>query len=64
MFCNQGMRFLYDNDIIHCDLTCENVLLTSDLTAKVSDLGFAKCLESGCQNTTYRRIQAQFKLQW
>ncbi|XP_052795692.1 uncharacterized protein LOC128228428 isoform X1 [Mya arenaria] len=58
----QGMEFLYDNIIIHCDLTARNVLLTSDLTAKVADFGWAKELENDCENSTYRRTDSQFKL--
>ncbi|WAR10336.1 YTYK2-like protein [Mya arenaria] len=34
----QGMEFLYDNIIIHCDLTARNVLLTSDHHSKGSGL--------------------------
>ncbi|WAQ99728.1 MATK-like protein [Mya arenaria] len=55
----QGMEFLYDNIIIHCDLTARNVLLTSDLTAKVADFGWAKELENDCENSTYRRTDSQ-----
>lgn len=39
-----GLRFLHErtNPIIHRDLTANNVLLTEDFRAKISDLGVAK----------------------
>ena len=41
-----GLRFLHERQdpIIHRDLTANNVLLTEDLRAKISDLGMAKIL--------------------
>ena len=43
-----GLRYLHDrqNPIIHCDLSANNVLLTADMKAKVSDLGVAKVAEA------------------
>ena len=42
-----GLYYLHDNKpmVIHRDLTASNVLLTSDMRAKISDLGVAKILE-------------------
>ena len=42
-----GLRYLHerDNPIIHRDLSANNVLLTTDMCAKISDLGVAKILE-------------------
>ena len=42
-----GLRYLHGyapNPIVHRDLTANNVLLTSDMKAKISDLGVAKIL--------------------
>ena len=40
----KGLDFLHNQHppVIHRDLTCNNVLLTSDMAAKISDLGVAK----------------------
>ena len=42
-----GLRYLHerDNPIIHRDLSANNVLLTTDMCAKISDLGVAKILQ-------------------
>ena len=39
-----ALCYLHGNDIIHRDLSGNNVLLTSDMRAKISDLGVAKML--------------------
>ena len=66
-FILQGMSYLAEKSILHCDLTAANVLLSHDLTAKISDLGFSKLLEQGQSKTEsgfYKRENAKFKLLW
>ena len=49
-----GLRFLHDHRprIIHRDLSANNVLLTGDMTAKISDLGVAKIVHGMLHNLT------------
>ena len=42
----KGMSFLHSQEVIHRDLTSNNVLLTRDYTAKVIDFGMAKVVGS------------------
>lgn len=41
-----GMRYLHSRGIVHCDLTPDNILLSSALDAKIADLGCAKVIGS------------------
>ena len=41
----QGLEFLHAQDIVHRDLSSNNVLLTKQLMAKIADLGVAKVIE-------------------
>ena len=41
----QGLEFLHAHDIVHRDLSSNNVLLTKHLVAKISDLGVAKVIK-------------------
>ena len=40
----QGLEFLHGQDIVHRDLSSNNILLTKHFVAKISDLGTAKFL--------------------
>ena len=47
IFCDisLGLQFLHGRDIIHRDLSSNNILLTKHLTAKIGDLGVAKMID-------------------
>jgi len=42
---SQGLEFLHGLDIIHRDLSSNNILLTKHFIAKIADLGVAKAIE-------------------
>jgi len=42
---SKGLEFLHGQDVIHRDLSSNNVLLTKDCVAKISDFGVAKCIQ-------------------
>ena len=48
---SQGLEFLHGQDIIHRDLSSNNVLLTKHFVAKVADLGMAKAIEHNKMKT-------------
>lgn len=41
---SNGMRFLHSLGLIHRDLKCANILLTSDLDAKITDFGTTRII--------------------
>ena len=47
----QGLEFLHGQDIIHRDLSSNNVLLTKYLVAKIADLGVAKVIQGNKMKT-------------
>ncbi|XP_052278399.1 tyrosine-protein kinase JAK2-like isoform X2 [Dreissena polymorpha] len=59
-----GMQFIFENNIIHCDLTAENILVKADLTALISDFGWAKELETDVEDFTYMRSNPKTKILW
>ena len=48
----QGIQFLHSQNIVHRDLSSNNILLTKHLVAKVSDLGVAKAIPPGLNKHT------------
>ena len=48
----QGIQFLHCQNIIHRDISSNNILLTKNLIAKVSDLGVAKAIPPGFHRHT------------
>ena len=47
----QGLEYLHGQDIIHRDLSSNNVLLTKHLVAKIADLGVAKGIAQSTKKT-------------
>ena len=47
----QGLEFLHGQDIMHGDLSSNNVLLTKNLIAKIADLGVAKVVQENKMKT-------------
>ena len=47
----QGLSYLHSLDIIHRDLSSNNILLTRNLFAKIGDLGVAKMVDSNLIKT-------------
>ncbi|KAL4554763.1 hypothetical protein LXL04_037366 [Taraxacum kok-saghyz] len=41
-----GLDYLHSNNVVHCDIKCENVLVAND-GVKICDLGCAKVVENG-----------------
>lgn len=57
---SQGLHFLHSHDppVIHRDLSPNNVLLSHELVAKISDLGVAKVVKAGTKNTKSKLTKA------
>ena len=46
-----GLEFLHAKDIVHRDLSSNNILLTKQLVAKIADLGMAKVIDRNKMKT-------------
>ena len=55
-----GMRYLHENDILHGDLNCNNVLMTQDMIPKISDFGLSRVFNGSTLSTdTFGTISHQ-----
>jgi serine/threonine protein kinase len=56
-----GIRHLHNNNVIHRDIACRNVLLSEGMKAKVSDFGMSRLVEQfekqGTTNTSVGPIR-------
>jgi len=52
---SQGLEFLHGQDIVHRDLTSNNILLTKHCVAKISDFGTAKLMKDHSQISKHTR---------
>merc|ERR1711915_184689 len=48
-----GIQFMHDNELVHRDIKCENLLITIDGTLKVADFGFARKFTNDDLSKTY-----------
>ncbi|CAK5073252.1 unnamed protein product [Meloidogyne enterolobii] len=47
MDATNGLNYLHENHILHCDLAARNCLLNRDLQIKISDFGTSRLLPKG-----------------
>lgn len=50
----RSLDFMHSYDIIHCDVKCDNILITQNNEVKLCDLGFAKTKEQIIQGVDLR----------
>ena len=55
---SQGLNFLHNRDVVHRDLSPNNILLSRDSVAKISDLGVAKVVKADSKSTQSKLTRA------
>lgn len=50
---SSGIQCMHENDLVHRDIKCENLLITSDGTLKIGDFGFARQFTKDDTSYTY-----------
>ncbi|GAB4830833.1 hypothetical protein Ancab_004861 [Ancistrocladus abbreviatus] len=53
----QGLEYLHDNSIAHCDIKSSNILVFDDDTVKIADLGCAKQFNNVTGSSSSSRVQ-------
>ena len=48
-----GLSYMHENDFVHRDIKCENLLITADGILKIADFGFAREFGVDDLSTTY-----------
>uniref|UniRef100_A0A8C4N370 Tyrosine-protein kinase n=1 Tax=Eptatretus burgeri TaxID=7764 RepID=A0A8C4N370_EPTBU len=56
-----GMEYLEEKNVVHRDLAARNVLLADKNTAKISDFGLSRAVESDCYQTS---TAGKWPLKW
>jgi serine/threonine protein kinase len=58
----QGLHFLHQENVIHRDLAARNILLTEDMTVKLSDFGLARILDAPATEKSTQQMIGPIKI--
>ena len=59
-----GMYHIAEERLVHKDLAARNVLIASDMTAKITDFGLSKLMDVTAGNNTYGGMLDLLPLRW